>query len=188
MKNQINLPNAISLARFLSMPVLLWLAWHGFERIFLILLTACLFSDMLDGWIARKYQLHTELGSRLDSWSDFFIYSTMALGGWWLWPDVILRELSYDVILLVCFIAPTVFGIIKFSRFTSYHTWSVKLASLLVGTGSILMFAGGPVWIFHLSVPFCMVAAIEEILITLVSTKPHSNTRTLWHAMRSKHT
>ena len=180
----LNPPNLISLTRFLMMPVLLWLAWHGYAKTFLILLASCFFSDLLDGWIARKFHMQTEFGSKLDSWSDFFIYSTMAVGGWWLWPDIMLREKINMMILVACFVTPALLGFIKFRRLTSYHTWSVKLAALLTGISGMWLFAGGPTWPFHLAVPFCVMAAAEQVLITVFCKEPHSNTPTLWHALR----
>ncbi|HBR97720.1 MAG TPA: CDP-alcohol phosphatidyltransferase [Gammaproteobacteria bacterium] len=181
-----NLPNAISLTRFLLMPVLVWLAWHSYERAFLMLLALCFFSDVLDGWIARRFHMQTELGARLDSWSDFFNYSTMVIGGWWLWPAIMTQEKPYVLVVVACLIVPAGLGILKFRSLTSYHTWSVKFAALAVAGSGMLLFAGAPAWLFHLAVPFSVVAAVEEICITLVSTTPRSNTPTLWHALRAR--
>jgi hypothetical protein len=64
---------------------------------------------------------------------------------------------------------------------TSYHTWGVKLAALVVGSSAMVLFAGGPAWLFHLAVPVSVLAAVEEIVITLVLREPQANVRSLWH-------
>ncbi|MCB1757251.1 MAG: CDP-alcohol phosphatidyltransferase family protein [Gammaproteobacteria bacterium] len=179
-----NLPNTISLTRFLLLPLLLWLAWHGYKRAFLLLLALSFFSDVLDGWIARRFDMQTELGARLDSWSDFFNYSTMVLGGCWLWPDIMYQERIRVAIVVASFVLPVIVGLIRFRCLTSYHTWSVKLAVLLVGGSGLLMFANGTTWPFYIAVPFSVLAAADEILITLLAGKPHSNTPSFWHALR----
>ncbi|NND92956.1 MAG: CDP-alcohol phosphatidyltransferase family protein [Granulosicoccus sp.] len=166
-------------------PILLGLAWNGQDTAFLVLLAISFFSDALDGWIARSFNLRTELGARLDSFSDFFLYGTMALGGWWLWPHIMLQERVTVLLLLACLLAPTLAGLLKFHRTTSYHTWAVKLSALAIGAGGLLLFAGGPSWPFHLALPVSLYAATEQIIITWISATPHSNVPTLWHAMRS---
>ena len=164
-------------------PILLGLAWNGQGTAFLVLLAISFFSDVLDGWIARSFDLRTELGARLDSFSDFFLYGTMALGGWWLWPHIVWQERYSVLLLLACLLVPTLVGLLKFRRTTSYHTWAVKLAALAIGGGGMLLFAGGPSWPFHLALPLSLYAAIEEIIITCIYTTPQSNVPTLWHAI-----
>lgn len=167
-------------------PILLGLAWNGLGTAFLVLLAISFFSDVLDGWIARSFNLRTELGARLDSFSDFFLYGTMALGGWWLWPHIMWQERYSVLLLLVCLLAPTLAGLLKFHQTTSYHTWAVKLAALSIGGGGMLLFAGGPAWLFHLALPLSVYAAIEEIIITLICATPQSNVPTLWHALNPR--
>ena len=164
-------------------PILLGLAWHGPGTVFLVLLAISFFSDALDGWVARSFNLRTELGARLDSVSDFFLYGTMALGGWWIWPHVMWQERYSVLLLLACLLAPTLVGLLKFHRTTSYPTWAVKLSALAIGGGGMLLFAGGPSWPFHLALPVSLYAAVEQIIITCICTTPQSNVPTLWHAM-----
>jgi hypothetical protein len=45
----------------------------------------------------------------------------------------------------------------------------------------MVLFAGGPAWLFHLAVPVSVLAALEEIAITLVLREPQANVRSLWH-------
>ena len=66
----INLPNILALIRLLLVPVVVWLIFQ--ERMItamLVFLAACL-TDLLDGYIARRYHLITQLGTFLDPMAD----------------------------------------------------------------------------------------------------------------------
>ena len=80
-------PNILSLARILMSPVLLWLAWQQEPFIYMLALFFTLFTDVLDGFLARTLKQETALGARLDSLGDFIIYTTLAIAAWWRgWP------------------------------------------------------------------------------------------------------
>ncbi len=66
----INLPNIITLARILLVPVTIWLiVSDAFLLAFLAFLVAGI-SDAVDGFIAKRFNLETELGAYLDPIAD----------------------------------------------------------------------------------------------------------------------
>lgn len=87
-KSWINIPNALTVLRILLVPVYLYIFYSGSENnIFfagLIFIFAGL-TDVLDGYIARKYDLGTDLGAVLDPFADklmaFTILITFATSG-----------------------------------------------------------------------------------------------------------
>jgi phosphatidylglycerophosphate synthase len=180
-----HLPNLISGCRLVTTPILLVLAWYGYGKAFLAGTTACFASDVLDGYLARRFQQMSALGARLDSVSDFVLYITFPLGAWWLWPAIIRRESPFILTVLASCVLPPLVALGKFRALTSYHTWSVKLAALMVGGSAIMLFAGAPAWLFHLAVPVSVLAAVEEIAITLMLPTPQANVRSLWHVMKT---
>ena len=65
-----NIPNLITLARIFAVPVLVWLIIHGeFAAAFWVFVLAGI-SDALDGFIAKKYDFVTKLGTYLDPVAD----------------------------------------------------------------------------------------------------------------------
>lgn len=87
-KNWINLPNALTILRILLIPVYLYIFYSGLDNN--ILFAGFIFilagiTDVLDGYIARKYDLGTELGAVLDPFADklmtFTILITFAFSG-----------------------------------------------------------------------------------------------------------
>jgi CDP-alcohol phosphatidyltransferase len=180
-----HIPNLISGCRLATAPVLLLLAWYGYSYAFLAVTTASFASDVLDGYLARRLGQTSALGAKLDSVSDFVLYITLPLGAWWLWPDMVRRELPFFLTVLASCVLPPLIAFWKFSTFASYHTWGVKLAALAVGGSTIVLCAGAPPWLFHLAVPVSVLAALEEIAITLMLPERQINVPSFWHARKA---
>jgi cardiolipin synthase (CMP-forming) len=93
------LPNLISLARLLLVPVVLLAIWeHRYERALVWCAIAGL-SDGLDGFLARRLNAQTRLGAYLDPVADKLllsgVYLTLGLDGvipWWLTAVVFGRD------------------------------------------------------------------------------------------------
>lgn len=65
-----NIPNLITLARLFAVPLLVWLILNeAMEAAFWVFVAAGL-SDALDGYIAKRFDLVTKLGSYLDPIAD----------------------------------------------------------------------------------------------------------------------
>jgi CDP-diacylglycerol--glycerol-3-phosphate 3-phosphatidyltransferase len=180
----VNLPNLVSLIRILMAPVLLYFAVMQQPNWFMGTLLFAVFTDVLDGFLARTLKQITTMGSHLDSWGDFVIYSTMAVCAWILWPDILQRELLYFSLIVLSFTLPAVVGYIKFQRFTSYHTWSVKLAVFITVVSYVLLFTGLLDWPFRVAAAFCLYAGIEEIAITLLVQRQYVDVRSLWKVLK----
>ncbi len=96
----LNVPNCISLARVLSVPLVFWLLPSGrYQTAFFLFVVAGL-SDAVDGWLAKRYNLRTELGSYLDPLADkLLIVCIFVAMGWlgelplWLVIAVVSRDL-----------------------------------------------------------------------------------------------
>jgi cardiolipin synthase len=65
-----NIPNFITLARVISVPVIFWLLVNGHARgAFFVFLLAGV-SDAIDGWLAKRFKWTSELGAYLDPLAD----------------------------------------------------------------------------------------------------------------------
>lgn len=179
------LPNLLSLIRLAGGLLLIVIAWFGKEQLFLVVLILCFFLDLIDGPIARWLHQISELGPRLDSIADFSVYSAFLIGAWWLWPDIIVRERVYILLLVASLLIPVVFGLFKFHKTTSYHTWLVKLAAVCIAPGAIILFLSGPAWLFHMATVISVLAAIEQIIITCLLDHTRSNIRSIFHVIRT---
>jgi len=184
MNRKLTLPNLLTGFRFVAAVGLLWLAWQGYGIAFMVLLAIAFLTDLLDGLAARLMGQVSQFGATLDSWADVIIYLTTAIGCWWLWPNVVYRELVFVVLMLASCLSPAVVGFSKFGCFTSYHTWGVKIAAAAMGLSLYVLFFGGPAWPFRLAAVICILAAIEEIALTLLLSESESNVRSIWDVLR----
>jgi cardiolipin synthase (CMP-forming) len=65
-----NLPNAITIARILAVPLMIWLIVSGeYMAAFWVFVLAGI-SDAVDGFIAKRFNQRTELGAYLDPAAD----------------------------------------------------------------------------------------------------------------------
>lgn len=182
----LNIPNLISVFRLAIVPILLYVAWTGKPTLFLVLFSCMLVSDCIDGFLARKLNQVSELGAKLDSWSDFAMYMSLPVCGWWLWPDVIRREAPFVIIVVSCYIIPDILGFLKYGRLTSYHTWGTKLSAVLMGSAILVLFAQGPGWPFRIFTPVFVLAELEEVAMTAILPEWQANVPSLWHALKMK--
>ena len=179
-----NLPNLVSFIRILMAPVLFSLAISQQPMWFLVVLIFSGFTDVLDGFLARHLNQITELGSHLDSWGDFIIYSTISICAWILWPDIVQQHLVFLIIIIGCFTFPVLLGLIKFRSLTSYHTWSVKIAVAITIVAYLLLFSGLLDWPIKVAAVASLIAALEEISITLIIKHEHADVRSLLQALK----
>lgn len=183
-QSKLTLPNLLTGFRFVAAPILLWLAWNNHGVAFMVLLAIAFLTDMLDGMVARLTGQVTPFGATLDSWADVITYLTIALSCWWLWPEIVRREALYVIMIVTSCLLPALAGILKFGCFTSYHTWGVKIAAASMGLTLYVLFLNGPAWPFRIAAVICLLAAIEEIIITWLLTEPESNLRSVWDVLK----
>lgn len=183
-QSRLTLPNLLTSFRFVAAPFLLWLAWQGHGVMFMGLLAVCFLTDVLDGWAARLTGQVSEFGAVLDSWADVTLYLTISLCCWWLWPDIVAQEWLYVSMIIASCLLPALAGFSKFGCFTSYHTWLVKIAAAAMGLTLYVLFLGGPAWPFRVAAVLCLLAAIEEIALTLLLPEPKSNVRSIWFVLK----
>jgi cardiolipin synthase len=94
------LPNMITLARLFAVPVVVWAIATGEAGIAFGLFIAAGVSDAVDGFLAKRFHLETELGAYLDPIADkallVSIYVSLAIAGHlpvWLTTLVVARDL-----------------------------------------------------------------------------------------------
>jgi len=78
----LNIPNALTLARILAVPLFLSLLVEGEYNFALIVFIAAGVTDAVDGMIARLWDMRTELGAHMDPLADklLVVSSFIALG------------------------------------------------------------------------------------------------------------
>ena len=66
----LNIPNFITIARVMSVPVIFWLLISGENKTAFYVFVAAGMSDALDGFLAKRFNWRTPLGAVLDPMAD----------------------------------------------------------------------------------------------------------------------
>ncbi len=84
----LSIPNLITLGRILLVPVVVWAITAGEMRVAFVLFLAAGISDAVDGFLAKRFGMATELGAYLDPLAD-------AIPGW-----LVILVVSRDIMIV----------------------------------------------------------------------------------------
>jgi cardiolipin synthase len=83
--NSLSIPNLITLGRILLVPIVVWAITLGEMRIAFALFLAAGISDAVDGFLAKRFHMKSELGAYLDPLADkaliVSIYVSLGIAG-----------------------------------------------------------------------------------------------------------
>ena len=178
--------NGITSYRVLAAPVLVWLIFTGEEDWFKWLLGISFFTDLIDGYLARRFHVESVWGSRLDSVGDDL---TVLAGfiGMYVFKGVFFHDhLFYFIFLGGMFLVQTAIALIRFGKTTSFHTYLAKLSAILQGCFFILLFLlPTPVYpLFYTAVNFTFFELADEIIITCYLKTWRTNVKGLYWVLR----
>ncbi len=177
-------PNMISGLRLVLVPVLVLVAFAGNRPWFLALFVFSLLTDAADGYIARKYHLTTRTGPILDSVADLALYSAFFVGSVILWPDIIFMVRGCIAVIVVAYIVSVIAGLLKFHQLPNYHTWSAKIAAVIVNAAGLILFIYRNAWQFRIAAVFLVLVLLENLTITITLPRMQSDVPSLLHALR----
>jgi CDP-diacylglycerol--glycerol-3-phosphate 3-phosphatidyltransferase len=142
-ENFLTIPNIISLYRLLSVPLLLYVAYLGKEKLFFYWFLFNAFTDALDGFIARKFNMQSRWGAKLDSLADFFMY-LLAMYALLRLKGNELEEVKYSFYLLIFYyLFIDFFSLLKFKEVSSLHLYLSKLNGLIQSLFFVWLFTLG---------------------------------------------
>jgi len=154
----VNIPNSLTLARIVLVPLIVWLIIaHQMMAAFLLFLVAGL-SDAADGFLAKRYGWHSELGAYLDPVADkallVCIYVTLGFAGHlpvWLVIAVVSRDILIVGAVLLSWILSRPLSmqpllISKANTFAQLVLATLVLAELGLGLG-LERFVNPLIWI-----------------------------------------
>lgn len=183
-RSNLTIPNVLSSLRLASVPVLLWLAWTGRGRAYLIAFVVIYATDFLDGLLARRLKQETELGATLDQLADVAALLTVPLAMLWNWPEILRQEAWGLAAVIGLYGASLAVSALKFGRVATTHAWFGKTSTSTLAIGAVVAMLDWADWPFRVGLVLTALACLEEIAITLTLPIARSNVPTLWHAWR----
>jgi CDP-diacylglycerol--glycerol-3-phosphate 3-phosphatidyltransferase len=187
MKEILTIPNLISFYRLLVFPLILYFAIAGKESLFAIFLVINLLTDAIDGFIARRFKMETEIGAKLDSFADNLTYLLVFYGIFVFKLDEFLPYMVSLLIFIGSLFSTVIFSLIKFGKFPSFHMYITKIGGYLQGAFFICLFTVGFITPFYYFV-ICwgILGAIESIAIQLVIPEMRSNVKGIYWVLKEK--
>lgn len=154
---------------------------------FAIFLVINLLTDAIDGFIARRFKMETEIGAKLDSFADNLTYVLVFVG---IYVFKLEEFLPYKISLLIyigMLLFTVIFSLIKFGKFPSLHMYITKIGGYLQGAFFICLFTVGFITPFYYFV-ICwgILGAIESIAIQLTIPEMRSNVKGLYWVLKER--
>lgn len=152
-----------------------------------ILMGLGLFSDIIDGIIARRLGVATPLLRRLDSQCDLIFWLSCLTSAHLMYP--LLWHQTWLAITLLLALETILYCIsfLKFKREACTHAYSAKLygLGLGMGVGEIMLYGNtGIAW--NLMTIFGVLACIDALLILIILPRWTHDIPSFWHAWQKR--
>ena len=150
-----------------------------FSVLFWIFYFGCGISDMFDGFVARKMNLQSEFGAKLDSVSDAIFATAIVV--------VVITNIKFSqwvwlIIVCIAFIRIIGYGIgfYKYHTFSALHTYANKLTGVLIFVSPVLYFLSGLNFTIIILSTVALISAVEEFIITAKSKELNRDCRSIF--------
>ena len=183
-KDYINIPNALSVSRGILMPVLFVFAIMDLRTVFLISYAIIGATDAFDGWIARTFNMKTEIGKKLDSAADVIFYVSSA---WFLqrfFPQYLIPNRILLIVFFSLFFLSFVISGIKLHKPVMMHTFLLKLNGVLVYLAVIASFFFDTTYLIAAILFIYFAGFVEEIAIFLIYGDVDPDTPTVFSLIK----
>lgn len=152
-------PNKLSFIRIIFSLLLFFT--KPLSYLFFIIYLICSISDVLDGYVARKYNLVTDFGAKLDSIADMTMFLSLII--------VLLPVLNFTLeiyvlilIIVILKIASAIYCYIKFKKLSTIHSYLNKITGLLIILIPVLLIFAPSENLIAIICIIATIAAIEE--------------------------
>jgi len=172
-----SLPNLVTGIRIICALFLLFL--QPFSLAFFIIYAIAGASDLLDGYLARRFNVISHFGATLDSIADLSFFAIVFI--------VVFPYLDWQLWLIIAFclvvvirLLSLIIGYFKFKEFAFLHSYANKLAGFSVFCFPFLCF------LFDFPLPTIylaaigLISAIEELAINIFSVTIQKNISTIF--------
>ena len=173
------IPNILSLLRIIS-SFLLIVSLDN-PKLFVIIYLIIGLTDILDGFTARKLNMESELGAKLDSAADFLFYMILLF--------IFIKYYSSFIVTFRFELAAIIFirflnlllTKLKYKKIVFLHTTANKISGILLYFLAIIIYFINNYIIIRLIFIFIFLAALEELLITIKFSEINLNRKGLFY-------
>lgn len=180
--------NGITFYRLIAAPALLFLVIENRLDIFKWFLALSFFTDAIDGYLARRFNVFSLFGSKLDSVADDLTIIVSVIAMFVFKPEMVKQEIMLISFLLILFVVQTILALIRYGKISSFHTYFAKCAAVLQAAFLILLFfLPQPSFIlFYFTVIITAIELVEEIILVLILPEWEVNVKGLYWVLRKR--
>lgn len=172
------LPNIITFLRICGSVSLIFI--EPLTVAFFVIYTLAGISDVLDGFIARRFNVISEFGTKLDSIADFLFYGIMLLKIFPILTKTLPLGMWAAVIAIIAVrICSYTLAAVKYHRFAALHTYLNKLSGITIFFIPYFIKMPMGLTICNIVCVVAAIAAIEELIIHIWSKTYNSSTKTI---------
>jgi len=188
-KDIFTIPNLFSFYRLVVSPLIMYFIIARKESLYAVFLVINLLTDVVDGFIARRYKMQTEFGARLDSIGDNMTYM-LAIIGLLVFKMEDFKPHLFSFLTYINFLLLTIIlSLIKFGNLPSFHLYITKINGYIQGVFFICLFTIGFIPIlYYLFVSVGILGAIEHVIIQLLIPEMRSNVKGLYWVLKERKT
>lgn len=121
------LPNILTSIRIISSPILLFI--HFDSVIFIVIYLCCGLSDILDGFLARSFNIASKFGASLDSFADT-IFFVILLAKFFIFFNINILIFIWCAIIIIMKMISLFCNYKKNNHLSFLSNWSNKLAGV----------------------------------------------------------
>ncbi len=162
--------NGITIYRILAVFALIFLILHHRWHSFRWLLLFSFFTDVVDGFLARRYNVISKAGSVLDSIGDDLTVTVAIVGLLIFDPTFLKSQLVFIIILASLYLTQMIAALVKYRRLTSFHTWLAKIAAVSQGVFLVAVFftTRMPMFLFYVTAVLTGLDLLEETVMVFL--------------------
>jgi cardiolipin synthase len=175
-----SIPNIITLTRILLVPIIVWAIASGEMEIAFVIFVVAGVSDAVDGFLAKRFHMTSELGALLDPLADkaLLVSIYIALGLWGAVPHwLVILVVSRDIMIVAAVIVSWLFDkpvAMKPLMVSKLNTVAqVAFAALVLAA---LGFGFKPMPYDRILMGFVTILTLSSVALYLVEWVRHMNT------------
>lgn len=163
------IPNILCYSRIVFVPVLILQAVNSSVGNFLLWSLGLLSTDILDGYFARRFEVVTKRGRKLDALADYIYYTSVVVLSMFILRDSFISNLHFVLLPTVLFFIPKFIGLYFLNKFPTLHLHSWRIVGGFLFLWLLVsLFRGFNLTMLILITLLSFVAFLEESAIYII--------------------
>ena len=180
--------NAITLYRLITAILMVFLLVYNRPDLFKWMIAISFLTDVIDGYLARKFNVASIIGAKLDSIADDLTILVAMAAVFVFKAEFLKQERFIFIFLFALLLIQTVYALFRYGKISSFHTYMAKIAAILQGSFFILLFfLPEPLYpLFYIAAFVTGMELLEELIITHFLPEWETNVKGLYWVLKRK--